>query len=90
MKRLTIFLLLLLAFSATAEPVRLQLSIEGMDCGGCAKGIEAMLERLDGVIKANVSFEASEGIVEYDSAKLTADKIVKEIEELGYKVTVKK
>jgi copper chaperone CopZ len=90
MKRLTIAVLMLFALSAMAEPAKLKLSIDGMDCGGCAKGIEAMLERLDGVLKASVSFEASEGIVEYDSAKVTAEMIVKEIEELGYKVTVKK
>ena len=92
MKRLsTALLLLLLSVSVAAEePARLELSIKGMDCGGCAKGIEAMLEVLEGVIKASVSFEASAGIVEYNPGKVTPEKIIGEIKDLGYKVTVKK
>ena len=54
-------LLILAAVSlaaADAQPTTVTLSISGMHCEGCASGITAMLKRTDGVVKADVSYEA--------------------------------
>ncbi len=41
--------------SASAMKI-LQAQIGGMDCGGCAKTIEATLQQVSGVAEAKVSF----------------------------------
>lgn len=73
-----------------AEQQTLVLDIKGMHCTGCASGIEAMLKRVDGVTKADVSFEDRLATVAYDPAKANAEKIVEAIEKMGYKAAPKK
>ncbi|MBI3273786.1 MAG: heavy-metal-associated domain-containing protein [Candidatus Colwellbacteria bacterium] len=64
----------------------LHINIEGMHCGSCAVGIQMLLSQTEGVKSAEVSYENKKGTVEFDTAKVTRDEIVKAIEELGYKV----
>lgn len=73
-----------------AEQQTLVLDIKGMHCTGCASGIKAMLRRVDGVAKADVSFEDRVATVAYDPAKTNAGKIIEAIEKLGYKAAPKK
>lgn len=73
-----------------AKQQTLVLDIQGMHCAGCASGIEAMLKRVDGVTRADVSFEERLATVEYDPAKANVEKIVEAIEKLGYKAAPKK
>lgn len=61
------------------------LDIEGMDCKGCAKGLEATLGRLDGVKKAAVEFEKGRAVVEYDSSKVTTVRLIGAVDETGFK-----
>jgi copper chaperone CopZ len=64
------------------------LEIEGMDCRGCAKGLEATLARLDGVKKAVVEYEKSRALIEYDSTAITPEKLLKAAEETGFKALI--
>lgn len=73
-----------------AEQRTLILDVKGMHCTGCASGIEAMLKRVDGVTKAQVSFEDRVATVSYDPTKATSEKIIETIEKMGYKATPKK
>lgn len=73
-----------------AEQQTLILDIKGMHCTGCASGIEAMLKRVDGVTKADVSFEKRKATVVYDPAKANLGKIVEAIEKMGYKAAPRK
>ncbi len=77
------------AATITVKTESVVVAIEGMHCGGCASGIKAMLKRTPGVISAEVSYEAGEASVEYDSAKTTREKIVEAITNMGYKASVK-
>ncbi len=61
------------------------LDIEGMDCKGCAKGLEASLGRAAGVKKAAVEFEKSRAVVEYDSTKTTLERLIAVVDETGFK-----
>lgn len=61
------------------------LEIEGMDCKGCAKGLEATLSRAAGVKNAAVEFEKSRAIVEYDSTKTSVERLVAVVDETGFK-----
>ena len=73
-----------------AEQQTLVLEIKGMHCSGCASGIEAMLKRVAGVTKADVSYEERQARVEYDPARATSKKIIEAVEKMGYKATPKK
>ncbi|MEK7560570.1 MAG: heavy-metal-associated domain-containing protein [Patescibacteria group bacterium] len=63
---------------------KLELHIEGMHCGSCAVGIQMLTSQMDGVSSANVSYEDKKGVFEFDPAKVTKEKIVAAIAELGY------
>ncbi len=66
----------------------LNMNIEGMHCGGCATGIQMVTEQLDGVSSVFVDLDGKKGTWEIDPAKISADKIISAITELGYKATV--
>lgn len=75
--------------AATAKAERAVISIEGMSCTNCAKGIKAMLKRTAGVISAEVSFERREAVVDYDPERTTREKILQVIDNMGYKASPK-
>ena len=64
------------------------LHIEGMTCGGCVIGVRKVLERLDGVLKADVSYEKQRAVVTYDPTKVSVDQMIAAIKTLKYKATV--
>jgi mercuric ion binding protein len=63
------------------------LKVEGMTCGGCVIGVRKVLTRLDGVSKADVSYETQRAVVTYDPAKVTVQQMIAAIKTLGYKAT---
>ncbi len=75
------------ATMATTE--RVQIAINGMHCGNCARGIKAMLKRTPGVVSAEVNFEQKEANVEFDPSATTREKIVEAINNMGYKASLK-
>jgi copper chaperone CopZ len=60
-------------------------NIEEMHCGACATGIEMFLANTDGVSSAKVSFDEKKAEVEYDETKANDEKVIKAIEEAGFK-----
>ena len=50
---------------------RLTLGIEGMSCGGCARGVQVALSGIPGVYAAAVDFGTGRASVEYDPAEVT-------------------
>jgi len=64
--------------------------IKGMHCSGCASGIKAMLVRVEGVTKAEVSYEETRARVEYDPDRTTSATIIETVEKLGYKARPRK
>ena len=65
------------------------LNIEGMDCQACAAGLEATLSRVDGVHKAKVEYEEGTAVIEYDPALAQPDKFIAQVDEAGFKATLK-
>jgi copper chaperone CopZ len=68
---------------------RVVLAVEGMYCDSCAAGIKAMLKRTAGVIAVDVSYQKKEAVVDYNPEKVTPEKIVETINNLGYKASIK-
>ena len=66
---------------------KIKLNIEGMHCGSCATGIQMMMSTNDGVKSALVDYNSKKGEVEFDDSVVQLDKLLKDIEEAGYKAT---
>ena len=64
------------------------LHIEGMTCGGCTLATRKVLERLDGVAKADVSYEHKRAVVTFDPAKVTVEQMIAAVATLEYTATV--
>ena len=76
-----------------ATPLRVALDtvtlrVEGMTCGGCTLATRKVLERLDGVMKADVSYEAKRAVVVYDAKKVTVARMIAAVATLKYTATV--
>lgn len=68
------------------DTARARLAIEGMTCGSCATTARIALERVDGVYRADVSFDSASAVVLYDPAKTTPNVFITRLEKLtGYR-----
>lgn len=63
-----------------------ELPIKGMTCANCAQTIERALNRLEGVVKANVNFASERARVEYVPALVSLGEIKKAVVDVGYEV----
>lgn len=88
-------LVALIALSATlATPAwaaikTVTLSVPGMTCAACPITVKKALSKVDGVQKAEVSFEKLEAVVTFDDAKTNAEALTKATANAGYPSTVK-
>jgi copper chaperone CopZ len=60
--------------------------IDGMTCINCQNKIEKRLNSQEGVIRASVNFSKDTADIEYDENKISKEKIIKQVEELDYRV----
>jgi len=64
----------------------ISIPIGGMTCAACAKRIEKVILKLEGVETASVNFATEKAVVSYNSQKVKLPIIRKTIEKIGYKV----
>lgn len=76
------------AAASAVESKSVTFQVEGMTCGGCAIAVRKVLTRLDGVTKADVTYNTHRAVVTYDPAKVTVEQMIAAIETLSYKATV--
>ena len=77
------------ATAIPADTARVKLAIEGMTCGSCATTARVVLERTDGVIDADVSYEESTAEVTYDAEVTTPLDFIARLREMtGYEARV--
>lgn len=77
----------------TAAPLATaEFDVEGMTCGGCALATEAALKKLEGVVAADARYDerTEEGrcTVEYDPARVSPERMMAAIRDLGYVPTL--
>jgi len=91
MKKLATLLALAAALSAPAWAATktVTLSVPGMTCAACPITVKKALTKVDGVQKAEVSYEKREAIVTFDDAKTNADALTKATANAGYPSSVK-
>lgn len=65
------------------------LSVPGMTCAACPITVKKALTKVEGVTKAEVSYEKREAIVTFDDAKTSAQALTKATEDAGYPSSVK-
>lgn len=64
--------------------------ISGMTCAACAKAVERVVKKLDGVEGQSVNIATEKLNIEYDKSKVSFDKIKSVIEKAGYGVEEEK
>ncbi|UPQ81405.1 mercury resistance system periplasmic binding protein MerP [Pseudomonas knackmussii] len=91
MKRLLASLALatLIATPVWAATQTVTLAVPGMTCAACPFTVKKALTKVDGVTKAEVSFEKREAIVTFDDAKTNAQALTKATEDAGYPSSIK-
>ena len=91
MKKLSALIALAAALSAPAWAATktVTLSVPGMTCSACPITVKKALTKVDGVQKAEVSYEKREAVVTFDDAKTSAEALTKATENAGYPATVK-
>jgi mercuric ion transport protein len=62
-------------------------TISGMDCEACEQEVKHEVNKLNGIIKAEASYEKGNAQVQFDNSKTNIDEITKAINSTGYKVT---
>lgn len=61
------------------------LKIEGMTCAACARAVERVSKRLEGVEEASVNLATEKLLISFDETKLSVKDIQAAIEKAGYK-----
>lgn len=88
----TIALLTLLALTsltAFAKPQTVTLEVPTMNCVTCPFTVKKALQKVDGVSKAEVSFETKLAVVTFDDKKTTSDVLIEATTNAGYPSTLK-
>ncbi|GAB4355378.1 MAG: mercury resistance system periplasmic binding protein MerP [Immundisolibacter sp.] len=89
-------LVALIALSATlATPTwaaiqTVTLSVPGMTCAACPITVKKALSKVDGVLKAEVSYEKLEAIVTFDDAKTSVEALTRATANVGYPSSAKR
>jgi periplasmic mercuric ion binding protein len=88
-KFIVCFVLAAAAGTALASPQTVKLSVPGMTCAACPITVKKALTKVDGVSKAEVSYEKREAVVTFDDAKTSVQRLTKASADAGYPATVK-
>ena len=91
MKKLATLVALAASLSAPAWAATktVTLSVPGMTCAACPITVKKALTKVNGVQKAEVSYEKREAVVTFDDAKTNADALTKATANAGYPSSIK-
>ncbi|GMR42250.1 hypothetical protein PMAYCL1PPCAC_12445, partial [Pristionchus mayeri] len=67
---------------------RTRVSIKGMTCNSCVQSIQEKLKGVQGVISVKVDLQREEENIIYENPPLTGDKVVQEIDDCGFEVSL--
>jgi len=71
---------------SVGEGKRIDMPIEGMTCAACSQANQKALEKLDGVISANVNLNTEKATINYIPGKIHRSDFVRAVEDVGYSV----
>jgi copper chaperone CopZ len=64
-----------------------EFKIKGMTCTGCEEEVKHEVNKLQGIIKADVSYQNTNAVIQFDNSKTNVAAIEKAINSTGYKAT---
>lgn len=74
---------------STAESRSAELEIKGLTCSGCAITAKIVLEKHEGVIKAEIDWESGKALVKFDGDRITPQQLADLLnEETPYVATI--
>jgi mercuric ion binding protein len=76
--------ILLAAGVAGAGEQTVTLAVENMDCAACPLIVKQSLTKVEGVRKAQVSYERKTAVVTFDDAKATVGRLIEATTRAGY------
>jgi mercuric ion binding protein len=79
----------LVSASALAAPQTVTLEVSRMACPLCPITVRKALEKVDGVVKADVSFDKKEAVVTFDDAKTNEQELMKATRNAGFPSSIK-
>lgn len=59
--------------------------VEGMTCSGCERTVSKVVSNIEGVASAKVDLSTSTFSVEYDTSRVSIDRIKEAVNNVGYK-----
>jgi mercuric ion binding protein len=91
MKKLLLATLFSLAsVSVFAEIQTVTLDVPTMNCATCPITVKKSLKNIDGVNKAEVSYDTKLAVVSFDDTKTNVDELIKATTNAGYPSTLKR
>lgn len=78
----------LASFSAWANPQTLTLDLPTMNCAMCPITVKKALTRVEGITKAEVSYEKKQAVVTFEDTKTSAEKLIEATTNAGYPSTI--
>ena len=63
---------------------KIEMKVGGMSCAACAKAVERVTKKLDGVKESNVNIATEKAVISYDANKVSLDEINNAIIKAGY------
>jgi copper chaperone CopZ len=73
------------ASDTTKQKKEIQLKVTGMSCTGCSNRCQRSLLDLNGIRKADVSYEKGAATIEYNPDSISEAQIIQRISEIGFK-----
>lgn len=87
-KMLITFTLLVASLSAWAKPQTVTLDLPTMNCAMCPVTVKKALNKVEGVTKAEVSYEHKQTVVTFEDNQTNAGKLIEATTNAGYPSTL--
>lgn len=78
------------SLSAWAKPRTVTLDLPTMNCAMCPITVKKALTKVDGVAKAEVSYEHKQAVVTFEDTQTSAKKLIEATTNAGYPSTIVK
>ncbi len=89
MNTLMLAVLMALSLNAWAEPKTVILDLPTMNCAMCPITVKKALKNVEGVTRAEVSYEDRQAVVSFDDELTSLDALIAATTNAGYPSTVK-
>ena len=66
---------------------QMTINVEGMTCGHCVMHVANALQKVKGVVNADVNLNKKVALVTYQPGTVTREQLIKAIEDAGYKAS---